>query len=242
MKILLCLAPIFLLIGCGGGGGGSGGSTPTGPVASTLSFPLRQAINTLTANGESVTFTATGTSATQATDGLCSGSYSFTSAPATTATTFRGQSALSSTSAATSTYSNCTPSSSANSSTNYYDTNYLPLGDVDASSGEMGVWQATPNIPTTVRVNDVFIVGTKNYFTNTTGTVNDGRADMTVVVEADSATTAILNQIIKRYNAAGQLTSTSQGRSRIDTMGTLTRVSIDIQFATTSTNHLVFRR
>ncbi len=106
----------------------------------------------------------------------------------------------------------------------------------------MGVWQATPNIPTTVRVNDVFIVGTKNYFTNTTGTVNDGRADMTVVVEADSATTAILNQIIKRYNAAGQLTSTSQGRSRIDTMGTLTRVSIDIQFATTSTNHLVFRR
>lgn len=242
MKHLLCLASIFALFGCGGGGGGGATATTTGPVASTLSFPLRQAVNTLTANGESVTLTAIGTSATLATDGLCSGTYTFTSAAATTATTFRGQPALSSNSAGTISYSNCTPSSSARSSTNYYDSNYLPLGDVDASSGEMGVWQTAPNLPTTVRVNDVIIVGSKTYFTNTSGATNNGRTDMTVVVEADTSTTAILNQIQKSYNAAGQLTSTSQGRTRIDAAGTLTRVSIDIQYATTSTTHLVFRR
>ena len=139
-------------------------------------------------------------------------------------------------------FTNCTPSSIADSSTNYYDSNYLPLGDVDASSGEMGVWQMPPNLPTTVHVNDVFVVGTKNYFTNTSGATSDGRMDITVVVEADSSNTAILNQIVKQYNAAGQLTSTTQGRTRIDAAGTLTRVSIDVQFATTSTTHLVFRR
>jgi hypothetical protein len=106
----------------------------------------------------------------------------------------------------------------------------------------MGLWQTAPNIPSTARVNDVIVVGTKNYFTNTSGSVNDGRSDMTVVVEADTSTTAIVNQIVKSYNAAGQLTSTTQGRSRIDANGTLTRVSIDIQYATTSTVHLVFRR
>lgn len=244
MKTLLCLASIFVLFGCGGGGGGgtAATTTTTGPVASTLSFPLRQAVNTLTANGESVTLTAIGTSATQATDGLCSGSYTFTSSPATTATTFRGQSAMSSNSASTISFTNCTPSSNAESSTNYYDTNYVFLGDVNASSGKMDLWQTAPNVPTTVRVNDVFIVGTENSFTNTSGTVSDGRSDMTVVVEADSSTTAIINQIRKSYNAAGQLTSTVQGRSRIDAAGTLTRVSIDIQYATTSTTHLVFRR
>ncbi|MEN9437016.1 MAG: hypothetical protein RIR09_1671 [Pseudomonadota bacterium] len=240
MKVLFSTLLLGLLTACGGGGDGSG--AVSGPVASTLSFPLRQGVNTLTANGESATFTAIGTSATQATNGLCSGTYTFTSGGATTSATFRGQAALSANSAASISFTNCTPASNAESGTDYYDTNYVPIGDVNASSGKMGLWQTAPNIPTTVRVNDVIIVGTKNHFTDTTGTTNDGRSDMSVVVEADTSTTAVINQIVKRYNAAGQLTSTTQGRSRIDAGGTLTRLSIDIQYATTSTVHLVFRR
>jgi hypothetical protein len=239
MRFIFSILLATALSACGGGGGSSSSS---GPVASSLSFPLRQAVNALPANGESVTLTATGTSATQAADGLCSGTYTATSGPASTLTTFRGQTALSANSAATISFTNCTPASAAESGTSYYDTNYLPLGDVNASSGRMGLWQTAPNIPSTARVNDVIVVGTKNYFTNTSGSVNDGRSDMTVVVEADTSTTAIVNQIVKSYNAAGQLTSTTQGRSRIDANGTLTRVSIDIQYATTSTVHLVFRR
>lgn len=246
MKHLLITFSCGLLLACGGGGGGGTDATTTttapGPVASTLSFPLRQAINRSTANGESFTLTAVGTSTTQATDGLCSGTYTFTAGAATTATTFQGQSALSSNSAVTTSYTNCTPTSGANSGTNYYDTNYVPLGDVDALSGTMGLWQAAPNVPTTVRVNDVFTGGTKNYFFDTSGILSNGRSDISFVVEADSSTTAIINQISKSYNTAGDLIRTSQGRTRIDTAGTLTRVSLDIQYATTSTTHLVFRR
>lgn len=139
-------------------------------------------------------------------------------------------------------FTNCTPSSIVESGTDYYDINYVDLGSVNSSSGEMSLWQTAPSIPTTVRVNDVIIVGTVNDFTNTSGTVSDGRSDKTIVVEADTSTTAIVNVITKRYNAAGQLTHTSQSRSRIDAAGTLTRLSMDIQYATTSTMHLVFRR
>lgn len=239
MRFFLGIILAITLSACGGGGSSSSSS---GPVASSLSFPLPQAVNASSANGESVTLTAIGTSSTQATDGLCSGTYTFTSGPASTVTTFQSQPALSANSAGTLSFTNCTPSSVAESGTNYYNTNYVPLGDINASSGRMGRWQTAPNIPTTVRVSDVIIVGTKNYFTSTSGSVNDGRSDMTVVVEADTSTTAIINQIVKSYNAAGQLTSTTQGRSRIDANGTLTRISIDIQYATTSTIHLVFRR
>lgn len=248
MKKILITLSCGLLLACGGGGGGGtdvtapAPATTPAPVTSTLSFPLRQAINTSTANGESFTLTAVGTSTTQATDGLCSGTYTFTASAATTATTFQGQSALSSDSAVTTAFTNCTPASGANSGVNYYDTNYVPLGDVDSLSGTMGLWQAAPNVPTTVRVNDVFIGGTKNYFFSTTGTLRNGHSDMTFVIEADTSTTAIINQILKSYNASGQLIRTSQGRTRIDAAGTLTRVSLDIQYATTSTTHLVFRR
>lgn len=238
MKVLLSALLLGLLTACGGGG--SDGAS--GPVASTLSFPLRQGVNTITANGESVTLTAIGTSATQATDGLCSGTYSFTESPANTSTTFRGQSALSANSSSSISFTNCTPASTAGTSTYYYDTNYVPLGSVNTSSGRMGLWQTAPNIPTTVRVNDVIIVGTKNYFTNTSGSTNDGRCDESFVVEADTSTTAVIKQISKCYNTSNQLTSTTQGRSRIDASGTRTRLSIDIQYATTSTTHLVFRR
>jgi hypothetical protein len=230
-----------ILVACGGGGGGSP-SPIAGPVASTLSFPLLQAINGSTASGESIAMTAIGTSATQTTDGLCSGTYSYTAAPATGSTTFQGRAALSAPSAITLSFTNCTPSSIAESGTDYYDSNYMPLGDVNASSGRMGLWQAAPSVPTTVRVGDVFIVGTKNYFTNTSGSVNDGRSDMTVVVEADTSTTAVINQIVKSYNAAGVLQVTTQGRSRINSTGNITRVSVDLQYTSPSTLHLVFRR
>ena len=63
-----------------------------------------------------------------------------------------------------------------------------------------------------------------------------------MVVEPDTASTAIVNAISKRYNQSGQLLYTSQSRRRIDASGTTTPLSSDIQYATTSTLRLVFRR
>jgi hypothetical protein len=67
MKYTRLLALVLLaasISGCGGGGGGGSTAAATGPVTSTLTFPARSAIDALTANGESYTLRATGTSAT----------------------------------------------------------------------------------------------------------------------------------------------------------------------------------
>jgi hypothetical protein len=58
------------------------------------------------------------------------------------------------------------------------------------------------------------------------------------VIEADTATTAIANLISKKYNASNVLTSTEQDRYRIAADGSLTLISIDIQYANGSTTHL----
>jgi hypothetical protein len=86
------------------------------------------------------------------------------------------------------------------------------------------------------------IVGTVTYYTNSTKATPDGRADKSFVIEADTANSVIINVITKRYNQAGQLLYTAQDRTRIDSTGTVTRISSDLQYATTSTTHLVFRR
>lgn len=240
MKIAGLIAVVtaaVVLVACGGGGGSS---APTGPVTSSLSFPLRSAVNTITANGRSYTLTANGTTATQSTDGLCSGTLSSTDAPANVSTTFEGNPALSSVGVSTLSFTNCTPSSFASTGTAYYDVSYLPLGNSD-SGGTYGVYLTPPVIPTTVRVGDAGLVGTVTYYTNSTKATGDGRSDKSFVVEADTANTAVVNLISKRYNSSSQLLYTEQSRTRIDAAGNITQVSIDVQYATTSTVHLVFR-
>ncbi len=51
-----------------------------------------------------------------------------------------------------------------------------------------------------------------------------------------------INLISKRYDNAAQLLGTQQTRYRIATNGALTIVSIDIQFSTTSSTHLVLTK
>jgi len=58
------------------------------------------------------------------------------------------------------------------------------------------------------------------------------------VVEADTATTAIVNLIGKIYTAAGTLSATEQDRYRIAATGALVPVSADILYSTGT--HLVF--
>ena len=238
LAIVLGLSTI-LSVACGGGGGG-GSPAPSGPVTSTLSFPVRSGLNTRTANGHTTTLTANGTAATQITDGLCSGTLNKTTGPATGGATFEGVAALSAVTVLTISLSNCTPASIASTATTYYDTNYLPLG-LNVQGGDYGVWLVPPTIPNSVMVGNVGIVGTITLYTDSTKTVGNGRQDSSFVVEPDTASTAILNLIAKGYNSSSSLLFTEQDRYRITSTGALTLVSIDIQFSTTSTTHLVFR-
>ena len=191
---------------------------------------MQTGYRTLVANGAANNFTISGT---------CAGSGSHTIGAANTAATFEGSAALSGASTWTFTFTNCTPSSSAVTSTAYYDSNYVPRG-FSSVGVNYGVYLTAPTIPSTVMVGNTGTIGTQTLYTNSTKTVGNGTTVVSYVVEADTANTAIVNLIARIYNAGGTLTATEQDRYRIDAAGTLTPVSADIQYSYTSTTHLVF--
>lgn len=227
----------LLVAGCGGGGGGGGSSPPPGPVTSTLSFPLRSGWNTLTANGHSSAMTANGTPATEATNGLCSGTLNQTIGPANVAT-FQGAPALAAVSIDSISFSNCTPASTTSTSTGYFDSNYLPLG-FDQPGVEYGVYLVPPNIPTSVMVGNVGTVGTITLYTDSTKAVGSGQAIISFIVEPDTASTAIVKFIARDFDEFSQLIFTEQDRYRITSTGALTLISVDVQY--NPSPRLVFR-
>ena len=223
-KILLLITVTLAFTACGGGGGG-GGSTD--PVVSTNSFNLQSAYVALISGGWSKTFTISGT---------CAGSFAITAGAVTTATTFESAFALSGTEVSTITLSNCTPASAADTETKYHDSNYMPLG-YSVQGGKYAVYTATPTLPTTVRVGDTAVIGTLNRYTNSTKSTGAGTQTESFVVEADTATTAIINVISKYYSSSNVLTSTEQDRYRIDANNRLTPISLDVTYS--SGTHII---
>jgi len=54
---------------------------------------------------------------------------------------------------------------------------------------------------------------------------------------------AVVNFVAKRFDTSGRLLLTSQDRYRIDAaMGHLLKLSVDLQYSTTSTRHLLLTR
>ena len=231
MQLRTFLASSFtcaFLAACGGGSEG----TPAvqQPPASTASFPLQSGMRALVANGLSKSFTVSGS---------CSGSGNKSSSPANTAATFEGVAGFSATSTLTLSFTNCTPASTAVTSTVYVDSNYVPLG-VNSVGVNYGVYLTPLVIPTSVLVGGTGILGTRTSYTNSSKVTLNGRVDQSYVIEADTSTTAIVNLISKSYNAAGTLTATEQDRYRITSTGALTPIAIDIQYASGSISRLLF--
>lgn len=213
-----------------GGGGESAPAAALGPVVSTLSFPVQSGYKTLIANGLSKNFTVSGS---------CSGTGNRAVAPATTPTNFEGKAAFSAVGTLTMSLTDCTPASTAQSFTSYYDSNYVPLGFYSVGIN-YGVYLTPPTIPTSVIVGATGIIGTENLYTDSTKATGNGRIEISYIIETDTSTTAIVNLISKIYNASGILAAMEQGRFRISATGALVPVSTDIQYANTSTKHLVF--
>src|SRR5688572_9575026 len=105
MKVIVHFLVICVLIATAGCGGGGGGSSPSGPVTSTDSFPLRFGMDTLIADGETIALTANGTAATEITNGLCSGTFNQTTGAATAGAMFEGAPALAAVSVTTISFS-----------------------------------------------------------------------------------------------------------------------------------------
>jgi hypothetical protein len=221
----LALLSTLALVACGGGGGGGS----NGPVVSANSFDIQSGWSRLTANGFTKTLTVSGS---------CAGTYAITQGAASTGSTFEGATALSVNKATTLTLSNCTPATSVDTGVDYYDSNYRPLG-YSAVDGDYAVWTGTPALPTAAKVGDVATVGSADRYATSSKAIRRGRQDATLVMEADTATTAIANLVLKYYTTSNVLEQTQQQRFRVAADSSLTLISFDVQFANGSTTHLV---
>jgi hypothetical protein len=215
----LCFAA--LLSACGGGD-----STPaTGPVTSTLSFPLKSAYSTLVEKGYTKKYVVSGS---------CEGFASEITAPATGGQTFEGVPVPWSTALTLAiTWTTCARPSITATVTAYYDANYTPLGF--SSNGVYSVYLLLPppSIPASIMVGDTGTIGTTADFTDSSKITLAGKTVVSYVVEPDTASTAIVNLIFQTFDTSGNLTSTEQDRYRISSTGALTQVSKDTLTATT---------
>lgn len=217
IKLILATASVALLAGCGGGGGGG----TTGPVASSLTFNVSSALRSLTASGQSATFTVSSSNG-------CTGSGSYTVGSANTSTTFENQPALSSTAMLNISYTNCTPAIISSTTTNYTDTNYVPLGVV---GDKYIVYSGIFNVPSTARVGDVGIIANALRYPNSSKTMQDGTAQISYVVDADTESTAMITVVTKAYNSSNSLESTQLTKYRINSSNVMSLVSLTIQYS-----------
>jgi hypothetical protein len=224
---LLAFVMSLALTACGGGGGGGA----SGPVASTNAFDIQAGWSRLVAAGYTKTLTISGS---------CTGTFIITEGAANSGATFENAPALSNNSVTNMTLTNCTPASSIDTEVSYYDSNYRPLG-YSTVGGDYAVWSGTPVLPTAAKVGDVSTVGSADRYTDSTKGTSAGRQDATLVMEADSATTAVANLIVKYYSAApyNRLDQTVQRKFRVAADNSLTLIAVDVQFANGTQTHLV---
>lgn len=214
---------VLLLSACGGGGGGGGGGDP-GPIAQApQSFPLRGAFSALFANGERKNFIVSGTLGSD----TCSGSATFTQAAAVGGASFNnvpGQ--LSAKRTITMSLIGCTPPLPSQS-TNYYDTNYTPLG-YDTNPGvNYGVFLNPLGMPESVVVGDTGDLGT---LTNYINKVEVSQTKNSYLIERETASSAIVTVIVRDFAPNKDLaTATELDRYRIGATGTATLISVSVQ-------------
>lgn len=220
-----------VLTGCGGGGSDSGGSATAAPaVASTSSFALASGYKARLVAGATDNFNISGT---------CTGTATFATAAATAAT-FEGANGFSVTQTSSASLSNCLPATSSTTGSTYYDANYVPIGQ-SISGGDYAKYEVLPAaLPASVKVGDSGDIVALATFNDSSKSTPNGRRVFSYVIEPDATTTAITNVIVRTYNTSAQLLSTQQSRYRMAVDGKLTLVSIDVQFSTTSTVHLVY--
>lgn len=213
-KYAIAASAIAVLTACGGGGDDA-------PEVSSTTFNINAAIRAATISGQNVNFGITASNG-------CTGSGVYGVSPANTTATFEGRTALVSTSVLNINYTNCTPAVISNTTTTYYDTNYLPLG----STGDSYlVYTGTINIPTSVKVGDVGVIANAIRYSDSTKAVRTGTAQLSYIVEAESSNTALITVSKKTYNSSNELETTQLTKYRIDASNTLTLMSLSVQYA-----------
>jgi len=238
-RLLIGVVAALLVSACGGGGGSAGtaaggGGGGGGTVTSTATFNVRSGYQARVTAGATDNYTVSGT---------CAGTAQIVNG-ATGATTFEGAAALSATQTATVNFTNCTPSVSTAAGTNFFDSNYALLGStvtgVEYAKFTSGSTPAA--LPTGAKVGDTGALSSLTTYTDATKTTVTGSRTVSYAIEADTATTAVLNVIVKTFDTSNALQVTQQSRYRVAADGSLTVLTIDVQYSGVSTAHLVYTK
>jgi hypothetical protein len=216
LKLLSATALILLISACGGGGGGS-----SGPATSTETFQIKTAfVNYFNSTG-SLPFTVSGTSSGVS----ITGSGTLTGSTPVSAT-FESMPALQKNEAITYTLtSNGVTATDASTSSSYVDSNYQPKGE---SNSEYSVVTSTTAIPVTAHVGDSGTWSTANRYTTSAKTSLLGTSTTSYVLEADTASTALLKTISEDKDRSGATTVTTISTYRITPAGAITRISVSV--------------
>jgi len=227
-RYMLLIAMLAGLSACGGGGD-SGSSTP--PVATP--YPLSAAFQSYVQSAAVTNY---------AVSGGCTGTATNSKTALYSLKGYGGVRGYRYSNTLTLNFTNCTPASQVVVTSNDFDASHRPTAVVIS-----GVeYDTYPNLsfdfPVSAKVGDTAPVASINRYSDSTMTQLIGTESVSFVVEAygTSTSTAIVNVISKNYDASNSLLSTQQSRFRIDTSGSFSPVSIDVQFSTTSTTHLLY--
>ena len=202
--LALTLSTVFLAA-CGGGGG----DAPTGPVTSTLSFPLDAAYTKAMTTGVSLNGTAV--------DGADTYTMSLSIAPAADEV-FEG--AVSKKAIQSLTMKKNGSVLVATTISNYFSINpYTTKGGIYSDGTYAVQTSTTGNFPTAAKVGDSGTLGTLTLYTNASKTTVQATTQSTWTLEADTASTAFgcANSVIR--DATGTQTGTAAGCTKIDTNG-----------------------
>ena len=195
-KLIFSTVILSILTACGGGGGGSAPTTPPPPVATTNRFNLLSAWQNYLKLGSVLTYTTT--------FGSCTTNVKVTTTPTASGAVFKGVGAFVTTQTTTYDRQNCTGQSPSDVEIhqNYYDINYMPLGEIPGNGtvnyASYEIYSPVTIFPTSVGVGDVGVItpsisyDTSLTFPYATIASHYNYGNSSYKISADTATTALL--------------------------------------------------
>ena len=230
-KFIITTASIALLVGCGGGGGGGNSA----PVTSTQTFDLRAAYITLFTSPASNQFTISGTI-----NGISvTGSGTATSG-SVSAGNFEGLPSFQ----RTQIISGSLAGNGQNipltvTSTDWTDSNYVPLGSI---GDDYEVVIGTVTIPTTARVNDTGTLFTATLYPDSRKQYSTGTVVASYVVEPETESTVKV-KLVRTYRDTGSaITDIATATFRIGTNNRFVRLNETLVSVADQTNLTVTYR
>lgn len=207
------------------GGGGSDAPAPT--TSATTTFPLAAAMASRINDKRSTPFTVSGTASGSGQTFAVTGSG--TESESTGPGVFEGAPALVKSVTVTGSVDvQGTKVPLADTSTQFFDTSYRPLGE--SSSSDYCVFSAYTPLPVSARIGDNGSYYSATCYTNSTKSVLVETYAVSYTLEPATTTTAIFKLVFKNTRPTGVTTSGSTSFT-VSTTGTLTRG--DVPLATT---------